>query len=206
MSEHRSIELRDFDGGTGQFEAVAVTYNVTDSYDTRFLPGCAADSLKRQLPKVHFGHNPQRPIGEVYDWRDRTDRLEIIGQLRPPSTSTFVRRAWEGMRSGVLTDFSIAFNRLRHRRAADGVTEFEAIDLGAVDLVLEGAVPGARLLATRDAAGMGAVARRLAYAERQARAGDHPAIGPSVSAAIREADEALDSLGAGSLSRGGSGS
>ncbi len=41
MSETRALEVREFDGHTGEFEAVAMAYNVTDAV----LPGsCPAAS------------------------------------------------------------------------------------------------------------------------------------------------------------------
>jgi hypothetical protein len=54
MDRH-PVELRAFDASTGEFEAVAVVYGVTDTYRTRFLPGCFADSLRRGLPPVSVG-------------------------------------------------------------------------------------------------------------------------------------------------------
>lgn len=160
------VELSAFDEGTGAFEAYALTYNVVDEYNTRFLPGCATESLRRGLPEVTWEHAGRR-LGAVEDYRDNATALTILGQLDQPEgrNETLIRRAWAGMRTGTLTDFSIEFIRREWRTAPDGVVEFQRIDLEAVSLVLEGAVPGAELVATRSAVGAaGPVYRRLVAA------------------------------------------
>lgn len=156
------VELNAFDEGTGAFEAYALTYNVVDTYRTRFLPGCATESLQQGLPEVRWEHGGRR-LGQVEDYRDNETRLTIIGQLDPPqgTNEKLITRAWKGMTSGTLTDFSIGFIRREWRTADDGVTEFQRIDLDEVSLVLEGAVMGAQLVATRSAGGAGPIYSRL---------------------------------------------
>lgn len=204
--EYRRVggQVVGFDEGTGEFEAVAVTYNITDSYRTRFLPGCFNASLRRELPPIVWGHNDQRELGLIRDWKDQADRLVVIGQLTQPSKVTpeqasFIQRAWKGLTSGVLTDFSVALWREKTRKASDGILEFEQCRMSHLGLVLEGAVPGAVLLATRDAAGTGSLVRprrsnghRLAAAYRAA--GLDPSRTSELAAVEAMADDALASV------------
>jgi hypothetical protein len=194
-----AAELRSFDEPTGRFEVAAVTYGTVDSHGTRWLPGVFTDSLRRQMPTARFGHseNRARHIGTFHDWREDPDQLVLIGQLEPREKTPWVRRAWEGLRSRVLTDFSVVFTRKQARTAPDGVTEFVRADLHRVDLVLEGSVPGAQLLAFRGAQSLGPVAARHALAHRQVAQGLWTPKAPDVAArvALRAADEALENLG-----------
>lgn len=112
--------------------------------------------------------------------------------MRPRESSSWVRRAWAGLSSRVLTDWSVVFHRQEARQAPDGATEFVRAQLRRVDVVLEGAVPGAQLLSFRSAQEIGPVAARIAAAERAAGVG--PVVPASHSAAIREALTALDEL------------
>jgi hypothetical protein len=189
-------ELRSFDQETGEFEIAAVTYNKTDGYNTRFLPGVFTESVRQKMPVAHFGHNEDRSrlIAEFVDYREEPDQLVLVGQMRPRETSSWVKRAWTGLSSRVLTDWSVVFHRQEGgtRQAPDGVTEFVRAQLRRVDVVLEGAVPGAQLLSFRSAQEIGPVAARIAAAERAAGIG--PVVPASHSAAIREALAALDEL------------
>lgn len=146
------VELSSFDEGTGAFEAIACTYNYLDGYNTRFLPGCFAESLRRSLPEVKWEHS--RRIGAVEDYRDTETQLTILGQLDKPEGERrkLITRAWEGMRTGVLTEFSVGFRRIDWREVDGGVIEFIRADLDEVSLVIEGAVVGAQLVSTRSAA------------------------------------------------------
>ena len=191
-------ELRNFDGKTGQVEVTAVTYGTVDSHGTRWAKGVFSDSLRRSMPTGHFGHNDSkaRHIVDFYDWREERDQLVLIGQLAPPEKTSWVRRAWEGLRSAVLTDWSVVFTRQEQRTGADGVTEFTRADLHRLDLVLEGSVPGAQTLAFRGAQALGPVAARHAAAHRAAVQGLWTPQGSpgATSAALREAQDALDDL------------
>lgn len=184
-------ELRSFDDATGEFEVAAVTYNTVDTFGTRWLPGVFTESVRRSMPVAHFNHNddPARRIADFHDYREEPGQFVLVGQMRPREKSTWIRRAWEGLRSQILTDFSVVFSRKDWRTAKDGVVEFVTADLHRVDLVLDGSVPGARLLSFRTAQGLGPVAARIAAAERLASNGLH--LPASSTVAMREAQEAL---------------
>jgi HK97 family phage prohead protease len=159
------VELSSFDSGTGAFEAVACVYGYTDGYNTRFVPGCFAASLRRELPEVRYEHTSRR-IGEVQDWRDDAERLTILGQLDPPEGKQrkLLTRAWKGMQTGVLAEFSVGFYTREDRTAGDGVREITRADLDEISLVIEGAVVGAELVATRTAGGGGPIYSRIVNA------------------------------------------
>jgi HK97 family phage prohead protease len=175
---HRSlgrlpVELRSFDLSTGEFDAVACVYNVVDSYRTRFIPGVFAESLRRGLPPVRWGHDqsPKGVVGEIVDYRDTNRGLEIIGQLLGPGEAPKSRQARDGLRYVVLDEFSVGFERLASRMADNGVVEITKADLVEVSIVQNAAVPGSELIAVRSrveiAASYGPIGRRLAYAENR---------------------------------------
>lgn len=149
-------QVTGFDEGQGIVEAVAVTYNVTDTYGTRFLRGVFNDSLTRELPPLVWSHNHNRRIGKIIDYKDEANRLVIIGQLDDPDKvpqdkAGWIRKAWRGLRAAVLDEFSVLFYPQQSRKASDGATEFVRARMGHLGLVMEGSVPGAVLLGTRAA-------------------------------------------------------
>jgi hypothetical protein len=73
--------------------------------------------------------------------------------------------AYELARDGVLTDMSVAFKPVSHRRTRDGVVERTKIDLGRVALVAAGAYQGAQITAVR-AASEGEVSDEKTTAEK----------------------------------------
>lgn len=191
-----SVELREFDATTRMFEAVACTYNVTDSYRTRFIPGVFTDSLRTRLPDVRWGHDPTHAglVGNVVDYRDDDRRLEIIGQLLAPGDTPHSRQAYDGLRLGVLDEFSVGFDRLASRKADDGVVEITKANLLEVSIVMTAAVPGSDLIAVRSRAQIasdhGPIARRLAVVEGRSQWRAGRALSPTEI----EADALLEGL------------
>lgn len=143
---------------------------------------------------AHFGHNDDRSrlIAELVDYRKNPTSSCSSDRCGPGSPRPGSAGAWAGLSSRVLTDWSVVFHRQEARQAPDGATEFVRAQLRRVDVVLEGAVPGAQLLSFRSAQEIGPVAARIAAAERAAGVG--PVVPASHSAAIREALTALDEL------------
>lgn len=153
-------EITGFDEGTGIIEAAAVTYNATDTYNTRFLPGCFTAWLRRDLDKgvvpLVWSHNHSRRVGKLVDFKDSPDKLVVIAQLDDPAKvpedkAIWIRKAWEGVRRRILDEFSVMLARDQVRTAPDGALEFVKARMVHLGIVLEGAVPGAVLLGTRQA-------------------------------------------------------
>lgn len=151
-------EITGFDEGSGIIEATAVTYGVTDTYNTRFLPGCFNAWLRRDLDKgvvpLVWSHNHERRVGKLVDFKDLPDKLVVVAQLDDPARAhperaQWIRKAWEGVRRRILDEFSVMVVRDDYRTAPDGVGEFVKARMVHLGLVLEGAVPGAVLLGVR---------------------------------------------------------
>lgn len=197
MNGRLTVELRAFDSGTREFEAVAVTYGVTDSYRTRFMPGVFAESLRGELPPIRWGHDQSSRglVGQIVDYVDNNLRLEIIGQIFPAGKTPHSRQAYEGLRHGVLDEFSVGFDRLATYKAPDGVVEITKAQLLEVSIVMNAAVPGAELITVRSrseiAASYGPIARRLAAVEGARRPGRPRPVGVDE----RAADEVLAQFG-----------
>lgn len=155
-------ELTGFDESTGIIEAAAVTYGVTDTYNTRFLPGCFNEWLTRDLehgvvPLV-WSHNHAKRVGRLVDFKDAADKLVVVAQLDNPDTAPesrqpYIRKAWAALRQGILDEVSVAVAADDIRTSADGATEFVKARMVHLGLVLEGAVPGAVVLGVRDQLG-----------------------------------------------------
>lgn len=153
-------ELTGFDESTGIIEASAVVYNVTDTYNTRFLPGSLTEDLKRDITSgvvpLVWSHNHSRRVGRIIDYKDSPEKLTIVAQLDnpeklPADRAHFVRKAWRGLKSAVLDEVSVAVERITARKANDGATEFVRARMLHLGIVLEGAVPGAVVLGVRSA-------------------------------------------------------
>jgi hypothetical protein len=153
-------ELSGFDESTGIIEASAVVYDVTDTYNTRFLPGSLTEDLKRDITSgvvpLVWSHNHGRRVGKIIDYKDSPEKLTIVAQLDNPEELAadrghWVRKAWKGLKSGVLDEVSVAVERITARTAADGATEFVRARMIHLGIVLEGAVPGAVVLGVRTA-------------------------------------------------------
>lgn len=146
--EFRTGEIREVgDGRT--VEALAVAYGVVDDYGTRFVKGAFAESLTKRMPALAWGHDWSEPVGRITDYRDEDDGLYVTARLSDPDAVPRSRQAIAQLRDGDITDVSIGFMRLADRKADDGVTEITEAEIDEVSLVLRGAVPGAKILATR---------------------------------------------------------
>lgn len=168
-------------------EVLAVAYGVTDDYGTRFVPGVFNDSLEERLPTLTFGHSWQDPIGRATAWREEPEGLYLTFRLDLHDDVPRARQAWAQISSGTLDDVSVGFMRQADRTADDGVEEITKAVLDEVGVVLRGAVPGAKVLATRAAGGTVEVDAAVEIARRK--------VAGEISEA--EADEALRLLALG---------
>jgi len=99
-------------------------------------------------PQSYSHHEGSRLIG-----RGVSADLEGDGALMRfrVSKTPLGDEAYELARDGVLTDMSVAFKPVSHRRTKDGIVERTKIDLGRVALVAAGAYQGAQITAVRAA-------------------------------------------------------
>lgn len=153
MVPTREVRVAD-DGHT--LEAVVLVYNVIDDYNTRFRPGCFAESLNERMPRITWGHDWRDPIGRWVDYRDTDTELTLIGELDDFDAVPRARQASAQLASGTIDQFSVGFERLADEQVdpqlVDGMRGVVDITKGNLDetaLVLVGAVPGTKLLAVR---------------------------------------------------------
>lgn len=146
--EFRTGEIRAVGDGR-DLEILAVAYNVVDDYNTRFVKGVFNKGLQSRLPKLAWAHNWDEPIGRITDWRDEDDGLYVTARLSDPEAVPRARQAIAQVRDGDINDVSVGFMRKADKTNDDGVVDITEAELDEVSLVLRGAVPGARILATR---------------------------------------------------------
>lgn len=142
------------DGRT--LEAVVLTYNTIDDYNTRFRPGCFTDSLEARMPRICWAHRWDEPLGRWVDYRDTATELTLIGELDDFDAVPMARRASAQLQSGTIDQFSVGFMREddapvdpEEVGGVRGVVDITKGQLDEASLVLVGAVPGTKLLAVR---------------------------------------------------------
>lgn len=161
VTERRRSALRwgpEVRGSKGrQRWATAVTYNTgPDDYGTLWRPGCFRASLERQGPVVLWGHDwssIDSVLGRVVDHRETTTGQDVLIGFADPSQVPASRKAMELVASGVITDVSVGFRRIRwHTRSELSASDRQAgaeeaileADLDEISLVAKGAVKGAQ--------------------------------------------------------------
>lgn len=141
------------DGRT--IEAVVLTYNAPDDYNTIFRPGCFAVSLEERMPRICWAHRWDEPLGRWVDYRDTATELTLIGELDDFDAVPRARQAAAQLESGTIDQFSVGFMRLADETVDPdefdmrGLTAITSGQLDEASLVLVGAVPGTKLLAVR---------------------------------------------------------
>lgn len=142
------------DGHT--LEAVVLTYNTIDDYNTRFRPGCFAESLETRMPRICWAHRWDEPIGRWVDYRDTATELTLIGELDDFDAVPMARRASAQLQSGTIDQFSVGFMREADEmvdpeevNGTRGVVDITKGQLDEASLVLVGAVPGTKLVQVR---------------------------------------------------------
>lgn len=148
-------------GEDGTVTVTAVAYGVVDDYGSLWQPGCFARSLAERLPTFAWAHSWSEPIGRATAHEDTPEAQLVTLRLDLDDAVPRARQAHAQMRSGTLDDVSVGFSNVTRRPPTDeeraaypGVTEvIEDADLDEISVVLRGAVPGAKVLAVRDARG-----------------------------------------------------
>ena len=166
--EHRQVNVSvtpDITGPTQdglprRFWARVLNYLVVDDYGTQFAPGAFSESLQRRLPRLMYGHagweNPSALLGRGIDFRDASDGLDVLFEFDDFTYVPMARQIAYQMSNDpthpTLDQFSIGFIRQRDTRDADGRPVITKGRLGETSVVVEGSVPGTKLLAFRNSA------------------------------------------------------
>jgi HK97 family phage prohead protease len=135
-----------------------LNYLVVDDYGTQFAPGAFGESLQRRLPRLMYGHagweNPSALLGRGIDYRDAKDGLDVLFEFDDFTYVPMARQIAYQMSNDpthpTLDQFSIGFIRQRDTRDADGRPVITKGRLGETSVVVEGSVPGTKLLAFRN--------------------------------------------------------
>lgn len=166
--EHRSVPVSitpneegpKQDGLPRQFWARVIKYNTEDDYGTEFRSGCFTESLQRRLPRLMYGHagweNPAALLGRGIEYRDSHDGLDVLFEFDDFNYVPMARQIAHQMSNDpsnpTLDQFSVGFIRERDTRGANGRPAITKARLGEVSSVVEGSVPGTKLLSFRAAA------------------------------------------------------
>jgi HK97 family phage prohead protease len=144
------------DGLPKQFWARILNYGVVDDYKTKFEAGAFTESLEKRLPRLMFGHagweNPLALLGRGIDYRDSKDGLDVLFEFDDFEYVPMARQVAYQLTSGTLDEFSIGFIRQGERRDnMDSTTWITKGRLGEGSIVVQGSVPGTKVLQFRSA-------------------------------------------------------
>lgn len=148
------------DGLPRQFWARVLNYNTVDDFGTQFAPGAFTESLQRRPPRLMYGHagweNPAALLGRGIDFRDSKEGLDILFEFDDFTYVPMARQIAYQMSNDpthpTLDQFSIGFIRERDTRDTQGRPVITKGRLGETSVVVEGSVPGTKLLAFRNSA------------------------------------------------------
>jgi HK97 family phage prohead protease len=162
---YRTAKIKErVEGSPNQFRAIAVVYDIVDSYETAFAPGVFTDSLHDRMPTMVWSHQSEEPIGRVVGFEDNADLedgskgLVITFELDDPESVPRAKQAFAQLESGTLEDVSVGFmcgeegierRKFDRNGKTSKIPTFVKATLIEVSVVLRGAVPGAKLLKSR---------------------------------------------------------
>ena len=144
------------DGLPKQFWARIVNYGVVDDYGTKFQEGFADEYLARRLPRLMYGHGGwdhlQEVLGKGVQYRTSKEGVDVLFEFDDFDFVPAARQAAYQLKSGTLDEFSVGFIRQKEKRDPDDghvwITKARVPD---ASIVVEGSVPGTKLLAFRAA-------------------------------------------------------
>jgi len=157
--EHKIFDIANFkalDDERGVFEAIVAVFNNVDRGGDKILPGAFKKSLSRWQEKgrpipVIFAHewdNLDAHIGQVIEAKEVAEGVYVKGDL--DIDDPFAQRVWKKMKSGLLAEFSFAYDTVKDV-IVDGIRELREIDLLEVGPCLVGLNPETRLLSVKKA-------------------------------------------------------
>jgi HK97 family phage prohead protease len=151
--EHRvqNTKITNVDEDKRRFVVRAVNYAKLDDYGTKFRPKVFAAGLEKRMPKLMYGHSGWHDItqllGRGIDATEQRDGLDVQFELDDEEYVKNTRQLWYQLKSGTIDQFSVGFKRVRESLdEKDHSTWIEEAVLGEVSAVVEGAVPGTKLL------------------------------------------------------------
>lgn len=158
-SEARAIEA----DGEHYIDLRIITPYVVDDYGSVFMEDTFDASLDQRMPTLCWSHDWSEPIGRGVSWSRKTGEGPVVRfRLDDFDAVPLARRAYAQVQSGTIDDCSVGFSNTDRRTPTDdelkkwpGAREvITQADEDETSLVLRGAVPGAKVLAVRTAAGV----------------------------------------------------
>jgi HK97 family phage prohead protease len=142
------IDLRAAAAGSGEFEGYACRWNVTDSFGTRFVPGCfTAGELDERLYALLWMHDPNQP-GATFTARETDDGLWIEGAYDETQLGQDMRAR---AKSGSAPELSVGFVwRDSDPDDENAITNARLVETSQITARMA-SVPGAQISAVRAA-------------------------------------------------------
>ena len=167
MTEQRArigtVRAAEVDGEPG-VTLHAVTPGVVDDYGSLWTPDVFDRSLGQRMPTLCWAHDWSEPLGPPTGFRTGPNGPEIDFRFSDFDAVPTARRDHAQISDGTIVDCSVGFSRVNggtraptseERDSHPGIREIiSEAGLEEVSLVLRGAVPGAKVLQVRSAAGV----------------------------------------------------
>lgn len=140
----------------GEVTALVSVFGNEDLVGDRVMPGAFAKSLEniesagRAIPFVwsHDWSRPESYIGKITKAEETADGLLVTASLFDTPTAQHIRTL---LASGVVSEFSFAYDVVDQREGADGVNELTQLHILEAGPTLKGANPATQLVGVRSA-------------------------------------------------------
>lgn len=161
--EQRTVRhaIRAAEGDVPGITVRAIVPGVVDDFGTLWDAHAFDDSLNERMPRLAWAHRWDEPLGPPVGWEPSDEGPLIRFNFSDFDAVPIAKRAYAQVQDGTLEDVSVGFSYVpggkreptpEERTTYPGIREVvsRAI-LPEVSLVLEGAVPGAKVMAVRSA-------------------------------------------------------
>ncbi len=158
---HHAVRAAKQDDGRPGITVRAIVPGVVDDFGTLWDAHAFDESLERKMPRLAWSHRWDEPLGPPVSWERSDEGPLITFAFSDFDAVPMAKRAHAQVLDGTIEDVSVGFSYMaggvrepsdEERSKYPGVTEVVSrAMLPEVSLVLEGAVPGAQVMAVRSA-------------------------------------------------------
>jgi HK97 family phage prohead protease len=128
------LDIKAVDDKDRIIKGVASTVS-PDRVDDVVEPGGA--QFKLPLPLLSQ-HDHQLPIGDILEAEVKSDRIEIVGQVKKDTELEYIETAWKQIRAKLVRGLSIGFRILEYAFIKDSygihIKEWEWLELSSVTI------------------------------------------------------------------------
>jgi len=134
------LEVRSFDGGSGEFNGYASVFNKIDSHGTAISNGAFHNSLEKwkknkRFPPLLWQHQTDEPVGIFLDIKEDQYGLKVSGQLLI-NDDPLAKRAYAHLKAGSINGLSIGFITLdQEYKSSLDIEVIREVDLLEISLV-----------------------------------------------------------------------